>query len=72
MPGIFYLYHDLPVTPINPGSATISAPEKDHPTVPSVAALPNPNPTPNRRPSQSSLPSATLKVLQEAKEMGSH
>ncbi|KAG7002858.1 hypothetical protein FocnCong_v000965 [Fusarium oxysporum f. sp. conglutinans] len=26
-------------------------------------------PTPNRRPSQSSLPSATLKVLQEAKEL---
>lgn len=45
MPGIFYLYHDLPVTPINPGSATISAPEKDHPTVPSVAALPNPKQT---------------------------
>ncbi|KAJ9419418.1 hypothetical protein QL093DRAFT_2101474 [Fusarium oxysporum] len=40
-----YLYHDLPVTPINPGSATISALEKDHPTVPSVAALPNPKQT---------------------------
>ncbi|EMT74296.1 hypothetical protein FOC4_g10002395 [Fusarium odoratissimum] len=40
-----YLYHDLPVTPSNPGSATISALEKDHPTVPSVAALPNPNQT---------------------------
>ncbi|QKD63149.2 uncharacterized protein FOBCDRAFT_246359 [Fusarium oxysporum Fo47] len=40
-----YFYHDLPVTPINPGSATISALEKDHPTVPSVAALPNPKQT---------------------------
>ncbi|KAJ9419106.1 hypothetical protein FOXG_22378 [Fusarium oxysporum f. sp. lycopersici 4287] len=40
-----YLYHDLPVTPVNPVSATISALEKDHPTVPSVAALPNPKQT---------------------------
>ncbi|EXK23500.1 hypothetical protein FOMG_19723 [Fusarium oxysporum f. sp. melonis 26406] len=40
-----YFYHDLPVTPINPGSATISALEKDHPTVRSVAALPNPKQT---------------------------
>ncbi|KAJ0138029.1 ADIPOR-like receptor SPBC12C2.09c [Fusarium oxysporum f. sp. albedinis] len=40
-----YLYHDLPVTPINPRSATIPALEKDHPTVPSVAALPNPKQT---------------------------
>ncbi|KAH7199046.1 CoA binding domain-containing protein [Fusarium flagelliforme] len=53
----WYLYHDLPVTPINPGSATISALEKDHPTVPSVAALPNPKQT-------------SITVLQEAKELG--
>lgn len=63
----WYLVHDLPVTPINPGSATISALEEDHPTVSDVTALPNPK--------QTSLsvitpPSATLKVLQEAKKLG--
>ncbi|KAI8689804.1 hypothetical protein NW759_005245 [Fusarium solani] len=63
----WYLYHDLPVTPINPGSATISALEKDHPTVPSVTALPNPKQTSI---SVITPPSATLKVLQEAKELG--
>ncbi|KAF7555574.1 hypothetical protein G7Z17_g2097 [Cylindrodendrum hubeiense] len=55
------------VTPINPGSAAISALEEDHPTVPDVTALPNPK--------QTSLsvitpPGATLKVLQEAKKLG--
>ncbi|KAH7017264.1 CoA binding domain-containing protein [Ilyonectria destructans] len=63
----WYLVHDLPVTPINPVSATISALEEDHPTVPDVTALPNPK--------QTSLsvitpPSTTLKVLQEAKKLG--
>ncbi|KAF5625394.1 hypothetical protein F52700_9113 [Fusarium sp. NRRL 52700] len=63
----WYLHHDLPVTPINPGSETINALNKDHPTVPSVTALSNPT--------QTSLsvitpPAATLKVLQEAKEKG--
>ncbi|KPM40050.1 hypothetical protein AK830_g6514 [Neonectria ditissima] len=55
------------VTPINPGAATISALEENHPTAADVAALPNPK--------QTSLsvitpPSATLKVLQEAKRLG--
>ncbi|KAK7427447.1 hypothetical protein QQZ08_006053 [Neonectria magnoliae] len=55
------------LTPINPGSATISALEENHPTVADVAALPNPK--------QTSLsvitpPGATLKVLQEAKRLG--
>ncbi|KAF5596116.1 uncharacterized protein FSUBG_8922 [Fusarium subglutinans] len=63
----WYLHHDLPVTPINPGSETVNALNKDHPTVPSVTALSNPT--------QTSLsvitpPAATLKVLQEAKEKG--
>ncbi|KAK7417375.1 hypothetical protein QQX98_004652 [Neonectria punicea] len=63
----WYLAHDLPVTPINPGSATISALDENHPTVADVAALPNPK--------QTSLsvitpPGATLKVLQEAKRLG--
>ncbi|KAH7160958.1 CoA binding domain-containing protein [Dactylonectria macrodidyma] len=63
----WYLVHDLPVTPINPGSSTISALEQEHPTVSDVTALPNPK--------QTSLsiitpPSATLKVLQEAKKLG--
>ena len=57
----------MPVTPINPGSATISALEKDYPTVPNIAALPNPKQTSI---SVITPPSATLKVLQEAKELG--
>jgi predicted CoA-binding protein len=63
----WYLAHDLPVTPINPGSKSINAFDEDHATVPDVAALPNPQ--------QTSLsvitpPSATLKVLKEAKNLG--
>ncbi|KAF4986266.1 hypothetical protein FGRMN_10923 [Fusarium graminum] len=64
---VWYLNHDLPVTPINPGSETINALNKDHATVPNVKALPNPT--------QTSLsvitpPAATLQVLREAKEKG--
>ncbi|KAF5019646.1 hypothetical protein F66182_8350 [Fusarium sp. NRRL 66182] len=63
----WYLNHDLPVTPINPGSATINALNKDHAAVPNVTALSNP--------AQTSLsvitpPAATLKVLQEARDSG--
>ncbi|KAF7559917.1 hypothetical protein G7046_g4242 [Stylonectria norvegica] len=63
----WYLLHDLPVTPINPGSSSISALDLDHPTVPSLAALPSPKQTSI---SVITPPSATLKVLQEAKELG--
>ncbi|CAM1511644.1 Fc.00g091570.m01.CDS01 [Cosmosporella sp. VM-42] len=63
----WYLLHDLPVTPINPGSATISALDKDHATVPGLAALPSPKQTSI---SVITPPSATLKVLKEAKELG--
>ncbi|KAL2691597.1 hypothetical protein Neosp_001986 [[Neocosmospora] mangrovei] len=41
--------------------------EKDHPTVPNITALPNPKQTSI---SVITPPSATLKVLQEAKELG--
>lgn len=64
---VWYLHHDLPVTPINPGSETVSALNKDHATVPNVTALSNPT--------QTSLsvitpPATTLQLLREAKEKG--
>lgn len=63
----WYLIHDLPVTPINPGSATIAALDKDHATIPGLASLPSPKQTSI---SIITPPSATLKVLKEAKELG--
>lgn len=64
---VWYLQHGLPVTPINPGSQTINALNKDHATVPNVTALPNPTETSL---SVITPPAATLQVLQEAKEKG--
>ena len=63
----WYLHHDLPVTPINPGSKSIAALGKDHATVPGLAALSSPKDTSI---SVITPPAATLKVLQEAKELG--
>lgn len=63
----WYLVHDLPVTPINPGSPSVTAVNKEHPTVPSLSALPDPTAT---SVSIITPPAATLKVLQEAKELG--
>ncbi|KAI1133218.1 CoA binding domain-containing protein [Nemania abortiva] len=64
---VWYQAHKLPVTPINPASATISTSYGEHPTVKSVAELPEPT--------QTSLsvitpPPVTLEVLKEAKRVG--
>ncbi|KAF4982417.1 hypothetical protein FZEAL_1935 [Fusarium zealandicum] len=63
----WYLHHDLSVTPINPGSATISALDTNHATIPNVTALPNPKQTSI---SIITPPPVTLKALQEAKDSG--
>jgi predicted CoA-binding protein len=63
----WYVLHDLPVTPINPGSTSISAVEKEFPTVPDLSSLPSPKETSI---SIITPPAATLKVLKEAKSLG--
>ncbi|RYP30494.1 hypothetical protein DL767_006235 [Monosporascus sp. MG133] len=63
----WYLQHSLPVTPINPGSATVEAGGSSHAALPSLSALPDP-----KRTSVSVVtpPAATLKALREARELG--
>jgi len=64
---VWYHQHNLPVTPINPGSATISAQGKEHATVPNLKALADPAET---AVSIITPPAATLEVLHEAKLLG--
>ncbi|OJD29604.1 binding domain-containing protein [Diplodia corticola] len=64
---VWYLHHSLPVTPINPGSSSITALSKPHTTSPSPAALPSPSETAL---SVITPPPVTLQLLQEAKEVG--
>ncbi|KAI0873545.1 CoA binding domain-containing protein [Hypoxylon argillaceum] len=64
---VWYQAHKLPVTPINPASATITTSYGEHAAVKSVAELPEPK--------QTSLsvitpPPVTLEVLKEAKRVG--
>ncbi|KAI4866829.1 NAD(P)-binding protein [Hypoxylon rubiginosum] len=63
----WYHAHSLPVTPINPASASIETPFGVHPTVKSLADLPDPEHT-----SLSVITPApvTLNVLREAKKLG--
>ncbi|OTA59176.1 NAD(P)-binding protein [Hypoxylon sp. EC38] len=63
----WYHAHSLPVTPINPASATIETPFGVHPTIKSLADLPDPEHT-----SLSIITPApvTLNVLKEAKKLG--
>ncbi|KAL7627757.1 hypothetical protein AAE478_001952 [Parahypoxylon ruwenzoriense] len=63
----WYHAHSLPVTPINPASANIETPFGVHPTVKSLADLPDPAHT-----SLSVITPApvTLEVLREAKRLG--
>ncbi|KAI6091209.1 NAD(P)-binding protein [Hypoxylon rubiginosum] len=63
----WYHAHSLPVTPINPASASIETPFGVHPTVKSLAELPDPEHT-----SLSVITPApvTLNVLKEAKKLG--
>ncbi|KAI0387949.1 NAD(P)-binding protein [Hypomontagnella monticulosa] len=63
----WYHAHSLPVTPINPASASIETPYGVHPTVKSLAELKDPKHT-----SLSVITPApvTLTVLKEAKKLG--
>ncbi|KAK6082690.1 binding domain-containing protein [Seiridium cupressi] len=63
----WYTYHSLPATPINPTSDSIEVGSESYVTKPSLSALPNPKET---SVSVITPPSATLKVLKEAKELG--
>ena len=63
----WYKAHALPVTPINPGSATINALGEDHAAVANLSALANPKETAI---SIITPPAVTLKTLQEAKDLG--
>jgi predicted CoA-binding protein len=63
----WYLAHNLPVTPINPASQTISVGGKDYPAVPNVAGLENPKQTGL---SVITHPAITIGLLKEAKEAG--
>lgn len=63
----WYLAHDLPVTPINPGSPSVSVGGKDYATVPNVGALEKPAET---GVSIITHPAVTINVLKEAKEAG--
>ncbi|KAK2626359.1 hypothetical protein QTJ16_004621 [Diplocarpon rosae] len=70
----WYTHHNLPVTPINPSSSTIKAfppypalEIQSYPTLPNLHALPNPSST---SVSIVTPPKVTLKVLEEAKELG--
>ncbi|KAH8804921.1 CoA binding domain-containing protein [Xylogone sp. PMI_703] len=69
----WYTHHNLPVTPINPSSPEITAlPPAGHDlvsysTLPNISALPNPKDT---GVSIITPPKVTMKVLQEAKQIG--
>ncbi|KAH6659058.1 CoA binding domain-containing protein [Truncatella angustata] len=63
----WYTHHSLPATPINPGSASINVDSEAYPTKSSLSDLPSPKET---SVSVITPPSATLKVLKEAKELG--
>lgn len=57
----------LPVTPINPSTASITVEDKSYSTVPSPSALANPTETAL---SIITPPAITRKILEEAKEAG--
>ncbi|KAF4126525.1 hypothetical protein GMORB2_0261 [Geosmithia morbida] len=63
----WYLNHDLPVTPLNPASPSVTVAGKDYATLPNVAALPKPRET---AVSIITPPSVTLGVLKEAQKAG--
>ncbi|KAL1641329.1 hypothetical protein SLS58_006231 [Diplodia intermedia] len=62
---VWYLQHSLPVSPINPGSPSITALNKTHTTSSSPAALPSP---PETSLSVITPPPVTLQLLREAKQ----
>ncbi|KAJ1333200.1 CoA-binding protein [Microdochium nivale] len=63
----WYTIHNLPVTPINPTSPTISAAGVDHATKPALSALEDPK---NTSVSIITPPRVTLDVLKEARRLG--
>jgi predicted CoA-binding protein len=63
----WYVTHDLPVTPINPGAPAIEVDGKEFPTVASLSALEGAGET---AVSIITPPAVTLKALQEAKGLG--
>ncbi|ORY64830.1 CoA binding domain-containing protein [Pseudomassariella vexata] len=63
----WYIHHAIPATPINPVTPSIAVNSSTYSTVASLSALPNPKET---SVSIITPPAATLKVLQEAKELG--
>jgi predicted CoA-binding protein len=63
----WYTQHSLPVTPINPSAPIIKVGNKEYPTLPNLSALPHPTET---SVSIITPPKVTIKVLEEAKELG--
>ncbi|QUC19384.1 uncharacterized protein UV8b_03625 [Ustilaginoidea virens] len=63
----WYLHHAMDVTPVNPGSSAVTVGGKDYPTVPNLSSLPKPRQT---SVSIITAPPVTLKILEEAKELG--
>lgn len=63
----WYVGHSLPVTPINPRTASIRLGQKDYSCIPNISMLPEPTDT-----SLSIItpPGVTMKLLQEAKQCG--
>ncbi|KHN97039.1 NAD(P)-binding domain protein [Metarhizium album ARSEF 1941] len=63
----WYLDHGLNVTPVNPGSSSVTVGGHDYATVPDLSGLPNPKQT---SVSIITAPPVTVKVLEEAKKIG--
>lgn len=63
----WYLAHDLPVTPINPGAPSVAVAGKDYPAVPNLTALSKPAET---AVSIITAPPVTINVLKEAHKVG--
>lgn len=63
----WYTHYNLPATPINPSSPSITVSSKPHDTLPSISSLPNPTQT---AVSIITPPKVTQKVLEEAKSLG--
>lgn len=63
----WYLLHNLDVTPVNPGSSSVTVGGKDYPTIPNLSALTN---APTTGVSIITHPAVTINVLKEAKNVG--
>lgn len=63
----WYLLHNLDVTPVNPGSSSVTVGGKDYPTISNLKGLANPTLT---GVSIITHPAVTINVLKEAKDVG--